>query len=178
MSNQQSIIAAFGTPQTNLGAASDKYRTLFGNLEGFDCYYRSLINAEYIQLIGRPRAHLYPDKKFTIYLAASERDFSFLEKLGCYLEKKSILKFCRQFIRKVEKLTQEAISKRSASRRAQGLEVSQSYISKLFLDKSINWKQFEQLFHPLYGQDIETGIFSPDQIHHPSLREWQKNRFI
>ncbi|MGK7914385.1 MAG: hypothetical protein AB4038_02405, partial [Prochloraceae cyanobacterium] len=175
-------IAAFGTPQTNLGAASDKYRTLFGNLEGFDDYYRSLINAEYIQLIGRPRAHLFPDKKFTIYLAASERDFSFLEELGCTIDNKNIvelcpgaatkkqgdrwrlLEFCRQFIRTGEKLTQEAI--------AQGLEVSQSWISKLFKGKNLNWKQFEQLFHSLHSKQIGNGIFSADQIRDPGLREW------
>lgn len=73
-------MAAFGTPKINLGVAEDRYLTMCGDLEGFEDYYNSLIEAEILQLIGRPRAHLYPDRQFIIYLVNSEDyDFSYLQ---------------------------------------------------------------------------------------------------
>lgn len=78
-------LAAFGTPRTNLGAAQDKYRALFGSLEGFEDYYQDLVEAEIIQLVGRQRAHMYPDKQFTLYLISTNQDLSYLEALGCKL---------------------------------------------------------------------------------------------
>ena len=63
----QQALAAIGTPRINLGVAEDEYLTLFGTLSGFEDYYQSLIDAEVTQLIGRPRAYLYPDTEFIIY---------------------------------------------------------------------------------------------------------------
>ncbi|MDJ0719939.1 MAG: hypothetical protein QNJ54_37925 [Prochloraceae cyanobacterium] len=58
-------LVSFGTPQINLGAASDRYLTLFGSLDGFEDYYRSLTQNEFIQLLGRMRTHRYPDEDFS-----------------------------------------------------------------------------------------------------------------
>ncbi len=78
----QTAIAAFGKPQINLGVVEDEYLTLYGNLEGFDDYYQSLVDAEVTQLIGRCRAHLYPSQQFVIYLVGTGLHIDFVEKLG------------------------------------------------------------------------------------------------
>jgi hypothetical protein len=71
-------LAAFNTPRPNVGTIEDEYRALFGSLEGFDDYYQRLIRAEIVQLVGRNRAHLYPDKQFIICLVGTNQDLSFL----------------------------------------------------------------------------------------------------
>ena len=71
-------IAAFGKPQINLGAAQDEYRTLYGNLEGFNEFYQSLVDAEIIQFFGRQRAHLYPEREFFIYLIGTDFKLDYL----------------------------------------------------------------------------------------------------
>jgi hypothetical protein len=76
------VIVAFNTPRTNLGVIQDEYRILFGTLEGFSEYYQNLVKAEIIQLIGRPRAHLNPEKQFKIYLVGTDFDASFLSEFG------------------------------------------------------------------------------------------------
>jgi hypothetical protein len=76
------VIVAFNTPRTNLGVIQDEYRTLFGILDGFNEYYQNLVKAEIIQLIGRPRAHLNPEKQFTIYLVSTDFDASFVSEFG------------------------------------------------------------------------------------------------
>jgi hypothetical protein len=76
-------IAAFNLPRPNLGVVRDDYRTLFGSLEGFQDYYQQLIQSEVKQLVGRQRVHQYPDKQFTLYLAATNQDLSYLTELGC-----------------------------------------------------------------------------------------------
>ncbi len=86
-------LVSFGTPQINLGAASDparirvaaRYLTLFGTLDGFEDYYKSLTQNEFIQLLGRMRAHRYPDEAFSFYLVGTGLDPQFLAELGCDL---------------------------------------------------------------------------------------------
>ena len=75
-------IAAFGKPMINIGSAKDEYISLYGSLDGFEDYYQSLIDAEVTQLVGRPRAHLHPDKNFTIYLIGTNHNTDHLEKFG------------------------------------------------------------------------------------------------
>ncbi|MDJ0730612.1 MAG: hypothetical protein QNJ33_11540, partial [Crocosphaera sp.] len=86
---RREAIASFGKPYINMGTALAEYVCLFnpnfdeeGKPVGFDEYYQELAQAEYIQLIGRPRAHLYPEQQFTIYLVGTKLDFAFLEDMG------------------------------------------------------------------------------------------------
>lgn len=74
-------IAAFGKPMINIGVAEDEYLTLYGSLDGFEAYYQRLIDADIVQFIGRPRAHLFPDRQFTIYLIG-DHQLEHLEKYG------------------------------------------------------------------------------------------------
>ncbi len=83
----QNACAAFGKPQINVGVAQDEYHTLYGSLDGFDDYYQSLIDAEVTQFVGRPRAHLYPDQDFVIYLVATKLHSEHLRALGINLVK-------------------------------------------------------------------------------------------
>lgn len=73
-------IAAFGKPMINIGAAEDDYLTLYGSLDGFEAHYQRMIDAEITQFIGRPRAHLFPDEQFVIYLIGDHQ----LEHLAKY----------------------------------------------------------------------------------------------
>ncbi|MDJ0571527.1 MAG: hypothetical protein QNJ53_21105, partial [Pleurocapsa sp. MO_192.B19] len=90
----QSAIAAFGKPQINLGVVEDEYLTLYGNRDGFDDYYQSLIDAEVTQLIGRPRAHLYPSQQFVIYLVGTGHKIDYLEKLGINIVNRHAFELC------------------------------------------------------------------------------------
>jgi hypothetical protein len=81
-------LIAFNVPRPNLGVIQDEYRTLLGSLEGFEEYYQHLIQSEIVQLIGRPRAHQYLEKQFSLYLTSSNQDLSFLTDLGCQIVNK------------------------------------------------------------------------------------------
>lgn len=75
-------IAAFGKPQINVGAAKDEYLAVHGSIFGFEAHYQRLTNAEVTQLTGRPRAHLFPDEEFAIYLIGTRHYTDHLDKLG------------------------------------------------------------------------------------------------
>ena len=83
----QNALAAFGTPQINVGVAQDEYLTLYGNLDGFKDYYQSLVDSEVTQFVGRPRAHLYPDREFIIYLVGTGHKIDYLRSLGINIVK-------------------------------------------------------------------------------------------
>ncbi len=78
----QNALAALGTPQINVGSAQDEYLTLYGTLDGFEDYYQSLVDSEVTQFVGRPRAHLYPDREFIIYLVGTGHKIDYLRHLG------------------------------------------------------------------------------------------------
>ncbi len=75
-------LMAVGTPYVNVGEVEDEYLTLYGTLEGFEDYYQSLIESEVIQLVGRPRAHLYPDQDFVIYMVGTDQNLDYLRQYG------------------------------------------------------------------------------------------------
>jgi hypothetical protein len=153
-------LAAFNTPRPNVGVIQDEYRALFGSLEGFEQYYQELIQSEITQLTGRPRAHQYPEKQFTLYLTSTNQDLSFLTELGCrVLEKEAfsltplagtpdqitrwkILQAVEQLQDQGQKITQEALA--SLIGKSQGLI---SKIAKEFGD----WKAFKKLLLVLLG---------------------------
>jgi transcriptional regulator with XRE-family HTH domain len=162
-------IAAFNTPRVNLGAVQDEYLALFGNLEGCDEYYSYLIRAETIQLIGRQRAHLYPNRNFTIYLAGTNQDVSYLQEYGIRVINKEAFELCpeagtpdqvtrwkiclamRQLQDQGQKLTQEAI--------ASTVGVTQGRISQIVAEFG-GWKSFKKILAVLLGLYRGTNNFS------------------
>ncbi len=175
-------IATFGTPQSNLGAAEDEYLTLFGTMEGFKAYYRQQVKAEFTQLVGRFRAHLYPKRQFTLYCVSTNLDLSHLERLGCAVIKRDVVELCpeaatrrQQDKRKMfnvclqlqktkQKITQAAIAAK--------MKVTQSWICKLFSDVGLTWSEFMKLFHDLYRGTKADGISSVDDVTNERLREF------
>ena len=175
-------IATFGTPQSNVGAAKAEYRTLFGDMDKFDDYYRSLVKVEFIQLVGRFRAHLYPNKEFLLYAVGTGLDLGYLTELGCQVERQNVVElcpeaatrrqadkwklfnFCHQLQRAGERITQVAIAK--------GLNISQGWISQLFKGQSLTWTEFRKIFQSLYKSITETKIITPVDVKNEFLREF------
>ena len=78
----ESALAAFGKPQINIGVVQDEYLTLYGTLDGFEEYYQSLVNSEVTQLVGRQRAHQFPEQNFITYLVGTGLEVDYLESFG------------------------------------------------------------------------------------------------
>ena len=187
---RREAIASFGKPYINMGTALAEYICLFnpdfdeeGQPVGFDEYYQELAQAEYIQLIGRPRAHLYPEQQFTIYIVGTKLDFTFLEDMGINVlyqdefdyipdmvkrrkrDKWALYKYGLQLMATGQKITQLAL--------AQGTGFSQGWISKLFKGaNTLSWKDFCKLFQSLYKDHIGSGIITPDAVENATIREW------
>ena len=187
---RREAIASFGKPYINMGTAMAEYVCLFnpefddeGKPVGFDEYYQELAQAEYIQLIGRPRAHLYPDQQFTIYLVGTKLDLAFLEEMGINVlyqdefdyipdmvkrrkrDKWAVYKYGLQLVATGQKITQKAL--------AQGTGLSQGWICKLFKGaNTLSWKDFCKIFQFLYKDHIGTGIITPDTVENATIREW------
>ncbi len=183
-------IASFGKPHINMGTAIAEYICLFnpefdeeGKPVGFDEYYEELAQAEYIQLIGRPRAHLYPDKKFTIYIVGTKLDFTFLEEMGINVlyqdefdyipdmvksrkrDKWAIYQYALQLKAAGKKITQQAL--------AEGTRLSQGWVCKLFKGaNTLSWTVFRKLFQSLYNDHIGSGIITPSSVEHAEIRQW------
>jgi hypothetical protein len=153
-------LAAFNMPRPNLGVIQDEYRALFGSLDGFEDYYQGLVEAEIVQVIGRPRVHLYPEEQFTLYLISTNQELSYLNDLGCRVQDKEafdltplagtpdqitrwkILQAVGQLQDQRQKITQEALA--TLIGKSQGLI---SKIAKEFGD----WKAFKKLLLALIG---------------------------
>ncbi len=187
---RREAIASFGKPYINMGTAKAEYVCLFnpdfdeeGKPVGFDEYYQDLAKAEIIQLIGRPRAHLYPEQKFTIYLVGTKLDVAFLEEMGLNVvyqdefdyipdmvkrrkrDKWAVFQCATQLMAAGKKITQQAL--------AQGTRLSQGWISKLFKGaNTLSWKDFCQIFQSLYNDHVGSGIITPDTVENPTMREW------
>ncbi|MGB5634628.1 MAG: hypothetical protein WBM44_08860, partial [Waterburya sp.] len=141
----QNAIAAFGTPQINLGVVQDEYNTLYGSLDGFDDYYQSLIDAEVTQLIGRPRAHLYPDQEFVIYLVGTGHKIDYLEKLGINIVNRHAFELCPEagtlkqvsqykIVQAVPRILQSVRNKLTVDTLASETGLSRDYIKKLIAE--------------------------------------------
>jgi hypothetical protein len=154
------VLVAFNTPRPNVGVIQDEYRALHGSLDGFEEYYQELIQSEIVQLIGRQRAHQYPEKQFTLYLIGTNQDLSYLTDLGCQVVDKEafqiapeagtpnqitqwkILQAMGQLQDLGQKPTQEAI--------ASLIGKSQELISKIAKDFG-GWKTFKKILLILLG---------------------------
>lgn len=157
------VIVAFNTPRTNLGVIQDEYRTLFSTLDGFNEYYQNLVKAEIIQLIGRPRAHLNPEKQFTIYLVGTDFDASFLSKEGVNVVNVEAFELCPQagtqieqtrfrILEAVRQLTNSGVAIASITQQAvaQISGVTQGRISQI-ASLLGGWKAFKKILAALLG---------------------------
>ena len=157
------VIVAFNTPRTNLGVIQDEYRTLEGTLDGFNEYYQNLVKAEIIQLIGRPRAHLNPEKQFTIYLVGTDFDASFLSKFGVNVVNVEAFELCPEagtqieqtrfrILEAVRQLTNSGVAITSITQQAvaQISGVTQGRISQI-ASLLGGWKAFKKILAVLLG---------------------------
>lgn len=157
------VIVAFNTPRTNLGVVQDEYRTLFGTLDGFNEYYQNLVQAEIIQLIGRPRAHLNPEKQFTIYLVSTDFDASFLSEFGINVVNFEAFGLCPEagtqleqtrfrILEAVRQLTNSGVAIASVTQQAvaQISGVTQGRISQI-ASLLGGWKAFKKILAALLG---------------------------
>ena len=153
------VLVSLGLPYPNIGAIQDEYRTFNGTLEGWDVYYRQLVQNELIQLVGRPRAQHYPDKAITIDIVASFKDdfdLSFLtERFGLKVVtrdaaevcsdagttrekiKHRILDFAKAVTDAGDKITQKAI--------AAAMGIAQSTLSEHIKTLWGNWFELKKL---------------------------------
>ncbi|MCW6038305.1 hypothetical protein K4A83_18790 [Spirulina subsalsa FACHB-351] len=173
------LLITLGTPNPNVGAVEDEYLTLTGSLEGFQDYYRSRVQAEIRQLVGRQRAHLYPDQSFTIYMIGTNLDLSFLSAEGIkvlnyqsfelnpevgtrrQLKKWKVLQAALMLMRSGEQLTQKNL--------AQVIKTPQGDISKL------GWRQFQVKFLDLFGKYSNSPNILEEHseaLKNKDLREW------
>jgi hypothetical protein len=168
------VIVAFHTPRINLGVAQDEYRAMYGSLDGFSDYYDKLIRAEMIQLVGRQRAHLFPDRKFILYIVGTNQDVSYLSQeyniqvtnreavdlcvdAGSAGERtyRRILDAARLLISSGNDITQQAI--------ADQIGKCQKSISKTITKVCGSWSKFKSLVLSLLdiyreGTKLEDGI--------------------
>ncbi|MGF1488659.1 MAG: hypothetical protein ACFBSE_16365 [Prochloraceae cyanobacterium] len=79
-------------------------------------------------------------------------------------DKLKLVNFCLHYQRADRVLTQKAI--------AEGLSVSQGWISKLFKDENISWTDFTQIFQVLYKGNISATGMSATDIDNEFLREF------
>jgi len=157
------VIVAFNTPRTNLGVIQDEYRTLFGTLDGFNEYYQNLVKAEIIQLIGRPRVHLNPEKQFTIYLVGTDFDASFLSEFGISVVSVEAFELCPEagtqieqtrfrILEAVRQITNSGVAIASITQQAvaQISGVTQGRISQI-ASLLGGWKVFKKILAALLG---------------------------
>ncbi len=179
-------IAAFGKPQINLGVVEDEYLTLYGTLDGFEDYYQSLIDAEVTQLIGRCRAHLYPDQQFVIYLVGTGHKIDFVEKLGINIVNRHAFELCPEagtpkqvsqykIVQSVTRMLQAGRTKITRATLAVSTGLSRDYIKKLISEIG-GMMAFKKWVLSLYeSYRSSTRFFAPDSLlADAKIRSWMK----
>jgi hypothetical protein len=151
------VIVAFHTPRVNLGISQDEYRAVYGCLDdGFTDYYNKLSEAEMIQLVGRQRAHQYPNRKFILYIVGTDQDLSYLNsEYGIQITNREAVDICveagsageRTYRRIVDaaRLMAEAGEKVTQQAIADQIGKSQKLISKTIAKVCGSWGQFKSL---------------------------------
>ena len=112
-------------------------------MSGFEEYYQSLIDAEITQLVGRPRAHLYPEQDFVIYMVGTDQNLDYLRQYGINVVNRHAFEITPEagskgqmskykFIRAIAELTNQFGSKQ-INRKTIATEtgLSEDYIKKL-----------------------------------------------
>ena len=176
------IMISLGSPTPNVGEVQDEYFTIHGSLDGFEEYYQGLINAEIIQVLGRQRSHRYPQQEFIHYLLLTDLDIQAIRKAGYQvsvvepyhihqqaatrrqLDKFRLIEFCKTYLKTKQELTQKAI--------ADGLDVTQGWISKLFKGENLTWQGFKRIFQSLYKTYIGSGIFNSKDEEMAEVKSW------
>jgi hypothetical protein len=82
------LIAA-GNPAPNIGQVRDEFLSLGGDLEKFPTYYQGVINEQILQMAGRQRCHLFPDRNFVIHWIGTGLNLDFLEQWGSRINRVS-----------------------------------------------------------------------------------------
>ena len=151
----QNAIAALGTPRINLGVAEDEYLTLYGTLEGFEDYYQSLIEAEITQLIGRPRAHLYPEQEFLIYIVGTNQNLDYLKQYGINVVNRHAFEvtpeagtknqFAKWKLLRALHSLKQAGQKITQQNLARAATMSQSYLNEIVKTWAGGWRAFKKL---------------------------------
>ncbi len=182
----QSAIAAFGKPQINLGVAEDEYLTLYGNRDGFDDYYQSLVDAEVTQLIGRPRAHLYPEQQLVIYLVGTGHQIDYLEKLGINIVNRHAFELTSEagtpkqlsqykILKAVTSIFRQGKTKLTCDQLAALTGLSRDYIKKLIsgLGGMMAFKKWVLSLYESYRSS--TRFFDPDSLlAEAKIRSWMR----
>jgi hypothetical protein len=152
-------LVSFGLPYPHIGAIKAEYRALFGSLDGFDDYYRRLVEDEIIQWVGRQRVQHFGDRRFSLDMVATFGEvfnLDFLtERYGIKVIKREAVEFCleagtttEQLSHRFfdiakgieaagEKLTQQAI--------AVAMGVSQQMIQKHIEALYDGWCEFKKI---------------------------------
>ena len=187
----QSVITFYGLPTPNIGQVEDEYLSLFGNLEGFEEYYQSLVQAEVVQALGRQRANLDPQTPYTIYLVASFKHFDpfSLASTGCVVA--PIMEGCQITPEAGDKAQQKKyqsievllkafeagqdIRKMSQAKIAEQLGICQQRVSQLMKQFQGGANKLKNLLISLYESlNRETSKISIKDLIQKSqeLREW------
>ncbi len=178
-------LVTVGTPYVNVGEVEDEYLTLYGTLRGFEEYYQSLIESEVIQLVGRPRAHLYPDQDFVIYMVGTDQNLDYLRQYGINVvnrhafeitpeagSKGQISKY--KFIRAIAAIINQFGSKQ-INRKTIATEtgLSEDYIKKLVQGLG-GIKAFRKWVLSLYNSNrSSTHLLSPEMLlDEKKIRDW------
>jgi hypothetical protein len=101
---------------------------LFGSLDGFDEYYQNLVRSENVQLTGRQRVQLFPNKTFTLYLVGTDQDASYLGHYGIQVINKEAFELCRE-CGTPGQVTRWKVLEAFASLSAQGAKLTQTAIA-------------------------------------------------
>ncbi|MGB2925665.1 MAG: hypothetical protein WBB82_10215 [Limnothrix sp.] len=172
-------LVSFGCPYPHIGAIQAEYRTFNGSLDGFDEYYRRLVEDEIIQGIGRQRVQHYPGQKFNFDMVATYGDdfnLNFLtERYGIKVIKRDAVEFCeaagttaeklkhgiceiaKGIAAAGEKLTQQAI--------ATAMGISQQALSKHIKALWGNWLELKKLLQLFLKGSNRDGCKNSEQIH-------------
>lgn len=147
-------LVSFGLPYPHIGAIKAEYRALFGSLDGFDDYYRRLVEDEIIQWVGRQRVQHY-DQKFVLDIVATfgeDFDLSFLtERYNIKVIKREAVEFCSEAGTTAEKI-KHRICDIAAGIAAAGEEITQQAIATA---TGISQQAVSKHIERIYGSWLE-----------------------
>ncbi|MGK7924674.1 MAG: hypothetical protein AB4290_05365 [Spirulina sp.] len=83
-----------GSPDANVGAVQDEMRVLGLDWADFAEYYEQLRRGQFLQAIGRPRSHRYPEQKFIINFIGTHLDLDWLREYGIRVLNCSAFEIC------------------------------------------------------------------------------------
>ncbi|MGB5637015.1 MAG: hypothetical protein WBM86_30125, partial [Waterburya sp.] len=144
------------------------------------------IDAEVTQLIGRPRAHLYPDQQFVIYLVGTGHKIDYLEKLGINIVNRHAFELCPEagtlkqvsqykIVQSVTRMLQAGRTKITRATLAAETGLSPDYIKKLIAEIGgmMAFKKWVLSLYETYRSS--TRLVDPDLLlADAKIREWMR----